>query len=81
MRAGALLELGHALLAERPRDAHVVAVDLGERGGLRPVQGKERHRAAVLLERETERREAAVGRRHGDLHRSSLPDEAIGLGR
>ena len=76
---GSLLELGHALLAERSRNAHAVAINLRERGTLRPDQGEQRHRAAVLLERDGQGGKASAGRRHGDVHRSGLADEAVRL--
>ena len=62
---GAGLQFGHALFAERPRDAHVIAIDRDVDRGVACGAAERRAagaaRLAVLFERDRQRRELAFG--------------------
>ena len=84
---GALLQLGHALLAQRARDADGIrpglrdgaALDAGDGAALQAAfEGEQRDRAAVLFERDRQRGESSAGRFDDDVERAGLADDALG---
>src|SRR5207244_3348544 len=72
----ARLQLGHALLAERPRHADRTAIDGRDNRLLWIVEREERNAAAVLFERDVQRRKFRVRRVGCDVERSGLTDDA-----